>query len=221
MLCGISWGGKLAAAVARHQPGLFDGLVLITPGLYSSFEPNPVQRLAMRIPVRQRMQRRQFEIPIQRGSLYTETPRWRDYIDSDPLSLREVTYRFAQADNRLARYAKEGAPYIHTPTLMMLSGRDRIVTNSRCRAFLGRHRLGAQDARRVSERGPHARIRVRPRPLLRGPRRLDRADGGDVADDSANLVRQAIASSGATGALAHTGETRLAAQPYSPGLSAS
>ena len=58
------------------------------------------------------------------------------------MSLREVTYRFAQADNRLTHYAKQGAAHIHTPTLMMLSGRDRIVNNSRCRAFLGR--IGAE-----------------------------------------------------------------------------
>jgi acylglycerol lipase len=138
VLCGISWGGKLAAAVARYQPGLLRGLALITPGLYSHFEPNVVQRLALRIPVRQRMQSRHLEIPIQRGLLYTDTPKWRDYIDRDPLSLREVTYRFAQADNWLARYAKQAARYIHTPTLMMLSGRDRIVTNSRCRRYWSR-----------------------------------------------------------------------------------
>jgi alpha-beta hydrolase superfamily lysophospholipase len=138
VLCGISWGGKLAAAVAREQPGLLRGLVLVTPGLYSPFEPGLVQRLALRIPVRKRMQRQRVEIPIQRGSLYTETPYWREFVDADPLSLRDVSYRFAQADNRLTRLARQGAPYIHTPTLLMLSGRDRIIANQRCRAFLGR-----------------------------------------------------------------------------------
>lgn len=141
LLAGISWGGKLAAAVARYRPGLLQGLVLITPGVYSPFEPGRMKRWALRIPVRDRIGRRLFEIPMQRGSLYTETPRWLEYIDRDPLSLRQVTYRFAQADGRLARYAKQSAPYIHTPTLMMLSGRDRIVANSRCRAYWGR--LGA------------------------------------------------------------------------------
>lgn len=138
VLCGISWGGKLAAAVARQQPGLIKGLALVTPGIYSQFEPNQVQRLALRIPVRQRMQRRRLEIPLQPAALFTETPRWREYVDRDPLSLRDVSYRFVQSDNRLTRYAKQGAPYIHTPTLMMLAGRDRIVTNSRCRSFWGR-----------------------------------------------------------------------------------
>jgi acylglycerol lipase len=138
VLCGISWGGKLAAAAARAQPGLIRGLALITPGLYSHFEPGLVQRLALRLPVRERMQRRKLEIPLQPATLFTETPFWRDYVGSDPLSLQEVTFRFAQCDNRLTRYAKQAAELIHTPTLMMLAGRDRIVTNSRCRAYLGR-----------------------------------------------------------------------------------
>ena len=141
VLGGISWGGKLAAAMARYRPGLLAGLVLITPGLYSPFEPGLLRRLGLRIPVRTRMQRRHVEIPIQRGVLYTETPRWRDYVDRDPLALREVTYRFAQADARLTRYARQGAACIHVPTLLMLSGRDRVVSNRGCRGYLGR--LGA------------------------------------------------------------------------------
>lgn len=142
VLCGISWGGKLAAAVARKDPGLIRGLALITPGLYSKFEPNLLQKLALRIPVRERMQNRRVEIPLQPATLFTETPIWREYVASDPLSLQEVTFRFVQADNRLTRYAKQAAELIHTPTLMMLAGRDRIVTNSRCRTFMGR--IGAE-----------------------------------------------------------------------------
>ncbi len=141
VLCGISWGGKLAAAVARAQPGLLRSLALVTPGIYSQFEPGPLKRLALRIPVRERMQNRRLEIPLQPASLFTERPHWREYVAQDPLSLRDVSFRFVQADNRLTAYAKQAAPYIHTPTLMMLSGRDRIVANSRCRAYWGR--LGA------------------------------------------------------------------------------
>jgi acylglycerol lipase len=142
VLCGISWGGKQAAAVTRLQPGRVCGLAMITPGLYSYFEPTALQRLALRLPVRQRLQARKLEIPIQRGLLYTDTPKWREYIDRDPLALREVTFRFAQADNRLTKYAKAAAPYIHTPTLMMLAGRDRILKNAPCRAYWSR--LGAR-----------------------------------------------------------------------------
>lgn len=138
VLCGISWGGKLVTAVVRRHPGLVRGLALLCPGLYSQFEPNPVQRLALAAPVPKRALRRRVEIPLRPASLFTDTPHWREYVDRDPLSLHDVTLRFARADRRLTRLACGSATYIHTPTLLMLSGRDRIVANRRTRAFWSR-----------------------------------------------------------------------------------
>jgi acylglycerol lipase len=137
VLGGISWGGKLAAAVARQHPNLLQGLALLSPGLYSHYEPNPVQRFALRLPMRERMKRRRVEIPLT-ADLFTDTPRWRDYVALDPLSLHDVTIRFSAADVRLTRLARQGAPFLRTPTLLMLSGRDLIVDNRRCRQFLSR-----------------------------------------------------------------------------------
>ena len=48
VLCGISWGGKLATAVARRNPGLVHALGLICPGLYSPHEPGVLKRTALR-----------------------------------------------------------------------------------------------------------------------------------------------------------------------------
>lgn len=138
VLGGISWGGKLAAAVARRHPGLLHGLALICPGLYSHFDPNIVRRLALSTPMPRRTQSKRVEIPLRPASLFTDTPRWREYVDRDPLSLREVTFRFARADRQLTRLARESAQFIHTPTLLMLAGRDAIVDNRRCRAYLAR-----------------------------------------------------------------------------------
>ena len=137
VLCGISWGGKLAAAVARQHPNLLRGLALLTPGLYSWYEPNPVQRFALRLPMRERMKRRRVEVPLT-AELFTDTPRWREFVAGDPLSLRDVTIRFSSADVRLTRLAREGAELVRTPTLLMLSGRDLIVDNRRCREYLRR-----------------------------------------------------------------------------------
>jgi len=135
VLCGISWGGKLAAAVARLHPSLLRGLALLSPGLYSHFEPNVVQRAALRLPMRRRMRQRRVEIPLY-AALFTDTPRWLKYVAGDPLSLREVTLGFTKADAELTRLARQSAPYLRTPTLMVLSGRDRIVDNRRCKAYL-------------------------------------------------------------------------------------
>jgi alpha-beta hydrolase superfamily lysophospholipase len=138
ILCGISWGGRLATAVARQHPGLIRGLALLCPGLYSHFEPGLMQRLALGSPLPRRVRTRRVKIPLVHAPLFTETPRWRDYVARDPLTLQKVTIRFAQADRQLARFARQSAPYIHTPTLLMLGGRDRIVANPPTRAFLKR-----------------------------------------------------------------------------------
>jgi acylglycerol lipase len=138
VLCGISWGGKLAVAVARHRPHLVKALGLLCPGLYSPHEPGLVGRTLLAMPKPARLMQRRVWIPLQDPALFTDSPRRRDYIADDPLSLRKVTVRFARADRRLTRFARRSAPFLRLPVLLMLSGYDRIVDNRRTRAFLGR-----------------------------------------------------------------------------------
>ncbi len=138
VLCGISWGGKLAVAVARQRPHLVRGLGLLCPGLYSPHEPGVLRRLLLAAPKPPRLQGRRVWIPLRDPALFTDSPKWREYIERDPLSLRTVTVRFARADRRLTRLARRSAPFLHLPMLLMLSGRDRIVDNGRTRIFLGR-----------------------------------------------------------------------------------
>jgi alpha-beta hydrolase superfamily lysophospholipase len=135
ILCGISWGGKLATAVACRHAELIAGLGLICPGLYSPFEPNFIKRLALRAPVPKSMQRRRLAIPLRDPALFTDTPAWQTYIADDPQTLREITWRFAREDRALTRYARQAAPLLSMPLLLMLAGRDRIIDNQRVRQF--------------------------------------------------------------------------------------
>jgi acylglycerol lipase len=138
VLCGISWGAKLAAAVARRRPASIQMLALICPGLYSPHEPGLLKRMMLAAPGRDRRRKRRVKIPLERPELFTDSPLWQEFIEHDPLTLRQVTWRFAQEDRELTRYARAAAPYLHMPVLLMLSGRDRIVDNSRTRAFFNR-----------------------------------------------------------------------------------
>jgi acylglycerol lipase len=140
VLCGISWGGKLAAAVARRHAGLIQGLGLICPGLYSPHEPGLVKRAALRGLRAKRLQQRRVQIPLDRPELFTENPAAKQFIADDPLTLRRVTWRFAREDRELTRYARQAASYLHMPILLMLAGRDRIVDNRRTRDFFYRTR---------------------------------------------------------------------------------
>jgi alpha-beta hydrolase superfamily lysophospholipase len=138
VLCGISWGGKLAAAVARQYPALVRAVALICPGLYSPHEPGLVKRLALAAPAPERSQNRRVKIPLERPALFTQSDPWQQFIAHDPLTLRRVSWRFAREDRQLTRYARAAAPYLHMPLLLVLAGRDRIVNNSRTREFFNR-----------------------------------------------------------------------------------
>jgi alpha-beta hydrolase superfamily lysophospholipase len=147
VLCGISWGGKLAAAVARRKPHLIDGLGLLCPGLYAKQQPGLLRRLVLKAARSQRLQSRRLTVPLRKAELFTNTFAWQDYVRNDPLTLREVTLRFARADLQLTRFARESAPFIHMPTLLMLTGQDRIVANDATRGYFGR--VAAADKRLV------------------------------------------------------------------------
>ena len=138
LLCGISWGGKLAAAVARRHPELVGALGLICPGLYSPFEPGVIQRLALRAPVPRRIHCRRIAIPLRNSALFTDNPPWQRFIADDPATLRDITWRFAREDRALTRYARQAAPFLHMPILLMLAGCDRIIDNRRVRRFYTR-----------------------------------------------------------------------------------
>jgi acylglycerol lipase len=137
LLAGISWGGKLATAVARQHPGLISGLALICPGNYSYFDPGFCARLALATPVPERIQRNSLNIPLRDPDLFIGNSDWQRYVATDPLALRRITWRFAREDRKLTRFARAAAPYLHLPLLLMLAGRDRIVHNKRTRAFFG------------------------------------------------------------------------------------
>jgi alpha-beta hydrolase superfamily lysophospholipase len=138
VLCGISWGGKLASVVARRHAAFVDALALICPGIYSPFLPNWAKRAALSARAPKRLQQRRVRIPLRRPELFTNTPQWQEFIEQDPLALRKVTWRFAQHDSHLTRCAQQAAPFLHLPVLMMLAGQDRIVDNNRTRRFFGR-----------------------------------------------------------------------------------
>jgi alpha-beta hydrolase superfamily lysophospholipase len=138
LLAGISWGGKLATAVARQHPGLLSGLALICPGLFSHFDPGFCARLALAIPAPSRIQQKSIRIPLRDPDLFIGNPAWQRFVETDPLALRRITWRFAREDRKLTRFARAAAPYLHLPLLLMLAGRDRIVHNDRTRSFFGR-----------------------------------------------------------------------------------
>ncbi len=138
VLLGISWGGKLAPAVAMRRPDLLAGVGMICPGLYARQQANVAQRAALRAAAALGLRSTLIDIPLKDPALFTDTPAWQEYIRRDPLTLRRITVRFAREDLKLNDLARGAAERVAIPALMMLAGREKIVDNERTRDFYQR-----------------------------------------------------------------------------------
>jgi len=132
----VSWGGKLALALARRVPDRLNRLVLVAPGLFprvdlSSGEKLRVGWCSLWEP------KRSFDVPLGDPELFTATPQWVRFIRDDPLSVRQVTARFLLTSRRLdwevRAYGRRPPPM---PVRLFLAGRDRIIDNERTRRFV-------------------------------------------------------------------------------------
>lgn len=152
VLLGISWGGKLATAIARRAGPSIDGLVLACPGLHARQQPGVLKRAAVGIANSLPLRSVRAPIPLRDPALFTDQPQAQRLIREDPLALWSVTMRFAYEDLKLTRYALAAGstlctPTLCTPTLLILAGRDRIVDNARTRRYFSR--IGSEQKRLV------------------------------------------------------------------------
>jgi len=162
LLLGISWGGTLATVVARRRPELLGGLGLICPGLYSKKAATLFQRAALHVAGLLPLRCMRVKIPLQDPALFTSSPAHQASIASDPLMLREITIRFALANQKLVAYAIEQPEEIHVPALLMLAGDDPISDNTKLRMFFGR--LGSPNQRILEYSGASHTLEFEPDP---------------------------------------------------------
>jgi alpha-beta hydrolase superfamily lysophospholipase len=132
---GISWGGKLLTAIALRNPGAFDHLMLLCPGLFPRVRPSLGQRLQIAAS-RLVAPRRRFPIPLNDPELFTANPKWQQFIRADPLSLREATARLLVESVRLDAYLRSAPKQIKQSTLLLLAEHDRIIDNARTRQYV-------------------------------------------------------------------------------------
>lgn len=128
-LTGISWGGRLAAVVAKRRPDLLAGLTLLCPGIYGRVGPTWFQRLALKAAMSVGKTHHRVKIPLADPTLFTTDSEWQEFIRTDSATLREITTSMVTAGIALERKSKAAAESIHVPTLLMLAGTDRIIDN--------------------------------------------------------------------------------------------
>lgn len=160
-LVAISWGGKLGAALQRRHPGLVDGVAFLCPGFFAQVRPSLWQRLAI-LCARPTRPNKLFPIPLSDPELFTATPRWREFIRQDPLSLREATARLLVESVRLGIYQRFVPRYVKVPVLLMLAELDRIIKNDKTRRFV--ERFASADKEIIEYQGAHHTLEFEPEP---------------------------------------------------------
>jgi len=147
-LVGVSWGGKYACALAAAQPRRVASLSLIAPGLFPVIDLPAGEKLRIAWELLADP-RRSHPLPIHDATMFTTNPRRIEFVERDPLRLREATAAFLLASRRLDRMARAlGGSGWRGGVHALLAGRDRIIENERTRAFV-RGLDGAK--RRVTE----------------------------------------------------------------------
>ncbi|HYV39881.1 MAG TPA: alpha/beta fold hydrolase, partial [Gemmataceae bacterium] len=157
----LSWGGKLAVALQRWQSGLIDGLILLCPGLFPRVGVSLLTRLRI-LAARMRSPTRLFPIPLNDPELFTESPRWREFIRNDPLALRQATARFMVESALLDRYLRKAPKYVTVPTLLLLAGQDRVIRNDKTHHYF--HKFATTDKNVITYAKAHHTLEFEPNP---------------------------------------------------------
>jgi len=140
ILMGVSWGGRLATAVAGQRPELVEGLGLLYPALVPRIRPTRWQKFRLGLAKLFGKHRISVPIPLDDPALFTQDPVWQAAIRDDPWALHEVTTGFLIANRELDALIRQAAEQIRCPALMMLAGQDRIIENPQTRALFEQFR---------------------------------------------------------------------------------
>jgi alpha-beta hydrolase superfamily lysophospholipase len=160
-LVAISWGGKLGVALQRRHPELVDGLALLCPGFFPKVLPTLGQRLGIvwsRLVAPERL----YPIPLNHPELFTDTPRWQQFLREDPLALHQATARLLIESVRLDGYLRWTPSHVVVPVLVMLAEKDRIIDNAPTRRFV--EKFAAADKQVIEYPGAHHTLEFEPEP---------------------------------------------------------
>lgn len=129
-LLGISWGGRLAAAVAASKRVRLRSVIFSAPGLVALRDYGFFMKLSVAAALLLKKKKKEFVIPLSDPALFTDDPDEQSYIEEDAFGLRTATARFLYESRRLERYAGSAFAGIRIPLLLLLAGRDQIVDNA-------------------------------------------------------------------------------------------
>jgi alpha-beta hydrolase superfamily lysophospholipase len=140
VLLSMSWGGKLALAVAAEQAARLAGLALLYPGLRPRVRPSWLQDVLLSWCRGRGYVNGLMPVPLDDPALFTSDPAYQERLRHDPLALHQVTRGFIMASRDLDALIESAPPAITCPIVVLLAGRDRIIDNAAVRQYATRFR---------------------------------------------------------------------------------
>ncbi len=134
-LVGISWGGKLACALAAAEPGLVCSLSLVCPGLFPRVDVSGAEKFRIGLSMVGN-RRRLFDIPLNDPHLFTSQPEWIQFLRSDELTLRQVTASFFLASRRMDSVLRDLPGISPMPLHLMVVDDDDIIDSANTVEFV-------------------------------------------------------------------------------------
>jgi acylglycerol lipase len=135
-LAASSWAARLAVVYAALRPAPLSGLMLLGPGFLEVVHLSPAQQATV-VVAHKLAPTVQVPIPLT-PELYTTTPRYLDFIRSDPLRLLTATTRFFWETRRLDRRRRWASARLRLPLLVLQGDHDAMVDVAKTRAWFSR-----------------------------------------------------------------------------------
>ena len=132
---GVSWGGKLAAAMHADNADGIDGLILVTPGLFPIVDVSAVEKFRIGWSMVANPDRH-YDIPLNDPELFTSVPKWIEYLRNDELQLHQATAGFFLASRRMDKVARKLPAAPPVPLHLMLAADERIIDNKQTEDFV-------------------------------------------------------------------------------------
>jgi len=133
---GVSWGGKLSVALATRAMERVASVSLVAPGFFSRLDLSRGEKFRVALSLIHERERL-YDIPLNLPVLFTRNPERVDFVQRDDLRLMQVSASFLLATRRLDKTVRG---FTHSGwrggVHLFVAGRDQIIDNERCRAWL-------------------------------------------------------------------------------------
>jgi alpha-beta hydrolase superfamily lysophospholipase len=132
-MLGHCFGAIPATAFTCEYPDRVQSLVLSTPGIYTSSDLHPIQK--MLILWRQITGKTAYVSAPIAPEMFSDLDEWVAFVRADSLALREVTSSFFYEVHRARQFIRKNVAKLTMPVFMAIAASDAVCDNKRNRRF--------------------------------------------------------------------------------------